>query len=109
MSALDHPSLLEQLIIAGELALQMRSSRSPETIEALIAAVGVEFEKPVDGPRVIDLDTIIFATALSGAGMAMWNHKRSEAAKYLRVIGVLMPDIRAALGEAIEIRKRPTP
>ena len=108
MSAMDHVSLLEQLIISGELAIQMRSSRSPETTSLMISQVTAEYAKPADGVRVIGRDTMIFASALGGASDAMWSHDRSEAAKYVRVIGVLLPDIRAAFALAIELRKRPT-
>lgn len=108
MSAFDHPSLLEQLIITGELVLQMRSARTPETVTSLRDEVALEYARPVDGLRVIGLDTLIFAEALCGATLALRGMRRDEAAKFIRVVGVLLPEIRQSLSAAIEIRKRPT-
>lgn len=108
MSQMDHPSLLEALIIAGEAALQMRNMGQPERIGTLIERVEAEYDLPADTERVIDMDTLIFATAVGAACEALHGFERKKAAKYLRVIGVLMPDIREALRIAIEIRRRPT-
>jgi NAD(P)H-dependent flavin oxidoreductase YrpB (nitropropane dioxygenase family) len=109
MSAMDHPTLLQQLIITGELTIQMRSTRTPEALAELITSIETEYARPADGERVIDLDTIIFGTALIGAAAALGGHDRNGAAKYLRVVGVLMPEIRSAYAKAIEARRRPTP
>lgn len=108
MSALDHSSLLEQLIISGELAIQMRSTREPAALLELAKSVQIEFAAPVDGVRVIDADTMIFATALVEAATCLRSHNRARATRYLRIVGVLMPEIREALSLAIEQRKRPT-
>lgn len=108
MSALDHASLLEQLIITGELVIQMRSARTPETVAELRDEVAAEYARPCEGLRVIGLDTLIFAEALCGATLALRGHRRDEAAKFVRVIGVLLPEIRSSLSAAIELRKRPS-
>ena len=108
MSALDNASLLEQLIISGELAIQMRSTRPAETIAELVEAIENAFDRPADDVRTIDYDTVIFAMSLSAATLAMHRHDRTDAAKYLRVIGVLLPEIRSSLSVAIEQRKRPS-
>ena len=108
MSAMDHPSLLEQLIITGELVIQMRSARTPETVGLLRDEVAAEYARPCDGLRVIGLDTLIFAEALVGATPALRGIRRDEATKFVRVVGVLLPEIRYALTAAIELRKRPS-
>jgi hypothetical protein len=109
MSALDHASLLQQLVIAGEMVIQMRSSRGADALASLAEQVNAEYHKPADGVRVIDVDAIIFINALLGAASEIAGYHRERAAKYVRVIGVLLPDIRERLSTAIELRNRPTP
>lgn len=109
MSALDHVSILGRLISEGERAMQVRSHHGAEltALADLADRVAAEFDAPTDRERVIDCETMIFATALCAAAERIAQHRRGEAAKFLRVLGVLMPDIRNALATAIEQRKRP--
>lgn len=109
MSALDHPSLLERLIVRSELALQMRTPGESEDLADLAERLNLEFHKPAeDGRRVIGPDTMIAMEALRAAADHIRGHDRASAARYLRVLGVLMPEIREALSSAIDKMRRPT-
>ena len=108
MSELNHPSLLERLIVRSELALQMRNPGEPNDLADLSERLNQAFRAPADGARVIDTDTMIAMSALFAAADFIRSHDRAKAARYLRVLGVLMPEIREALSVAIDKTRRPT-
>jgi hypothetical protein len=108
MQHLDNASLLEQLIVTAELTLQMRSTRAPEFVAELAQSVDDAYARATDIVRVIDIDTLIFMQALGEATLHLRSYQHHRAARYLRVIGVLLPEIREAFSVAIEQRKRPT-
>jgi len=104
----DPSSLLTRLIIAGEAAITLRRSGHEDDIAALCASVAHLADKPADGIRVIDEMTVLYARALQMCDRALHRHDRRKAASFGRVVAVLMEEIRCALGEAIEQRKRPS-
>jgi 7,8-dihydro-6-hydroxymethylpterin-pyrophosphokinase len=109
MMVLDHPTLLTNLIIASEAALQMRHASDRERLIDLAAAIENEGRKPTDRQRVIDDDIVMCAQAVLHADRHLRSFSRPSARPFCQVIGVLLPEVRAALEIAIEQRKRPTP
>ncbi len=105
MSAMDHSHLLTRLIITAEQSLQMRSEPGAGD---LFKAVETEAAKPVDRERVIGPEITLCAMAAALAQLELATNDRRRAAIFLRVIGVLLPEVRIALALAIEQRKRPT-
>ncbi|NUU41401.1 hypothetical protein [Tardiphaga robiniae] len=108
MSALDHSHLLTRLIMTGEAVLQMRHSSDHEIIIDLAAAIEAEARRPADIERVIDAGTVMCAQAVMQADKLLQSVDRHKAVRFIRVVGVLLPEVRDALGLAIEQRRRPT-
>lgn len=109
MSAMDHVSLLEWLVIAGERAVMQRAAPDGVALFNLREAIVREYNVPTDAARVIGEHTRMLADALVYSDVAVRRYDAAGAARYARVAGVLLPDIRADLLTAIEQRKRPTP
>lgn len=109
MSALDHPTLLTKLVIASECALQMRLGMEREALMDLVLAIEAEQRKPVDQVRVINEEILMCATAVAHADQHLRSARREASASFLRVVGVLLPEVRRSLELAIEQRKRPSP
>lgn len=109
MIALDPPSLLTKLIIASETCLQMRQEPDREALVDLVAAIENERRKPTDRVRVIDDEIVMCAQAVLHADRHLRSFSRPNAKPFVQVVGVLLPEARAALDIAIEQRKRPSP
>jgi hypothetical protein len=109
MNALDHDqSLLQRLIIDGEQVLQRRRFDNAQSLQVL-EAVKKKREAPfVDGVRVIDDHTMLYASAVSLANKHLNLYDVEKAQKFGRVVAVLIDDIRADFSRAIEQSKRPT-
>src|SRR4051812_18449 len=108
MSAMDHSSLLGRLIDLSERALQMRYEAERDGITDLANKLAEEHEKPAEGARVIGYEIIMCCDAVLEADRELRGHDRRRAAIFLRVVGVLLPEVRIALAVAIEQRKRPS-
>ncbi|MFT4115448.1 hypothetical protein [Bradyrhizobium sp.] len=102
---IDHSHILTRLIAAGELALQMRFGADAEEIQQLCAEVEKADRQPAETARVIDDVTRLYAQALYLTDHALRRYQRDRAICAGRVVAVLLPDVRNALGIAIEQRK----
>jgi hypothetical protein len=109
MSALDHPSLLTKLIIAGEAAVQMRHGLNPEALDDVVHLIKLESRAPIDRARVIGDAIVMCAEAVQAGDRQLRSHDRGAARPFVQVVGVLLPYVRTALEAAIEQRNRPTP
>lgn len=105
----DVATTLQRLIIQSEAVLALRSPGDPAQVDVMCGDVLAWFEKPADGERVVHRYTIQLAEAVACADTAR-RHGRAHAEPiWFRIIGVILPDVRADFGKAIELRKRPTP
>lgn len=102
----DQASLLQRLILAGEAALAQRSVGSRDYAAGLAQDVANAVLKPAPDGRVVHPYTEMLAAAVAEAE---GRRHHDSAGSYHRVIGVLLPDVRADFGRAIEMRRRPTP
>lgn len=109
MSAMDHSSLLQRLIIAGEMATQMRHGADRGAVIDLVMAIEVEAKKPHDAPTPMHEAVVLCAQAVEIADTYLRSPLRERAAPFVRVVGVLLPDVRVAMQLAMEQRMRPTP
>lgn len=100
-------TLLVRLVDRGEKALRGERGSAAELAE-LAAAVMTLMARPSDGVRIVSKTTHIYTLALSALCAALWDGNPKEAAPFARVVGVLLPDMRADFGRAIEKSKRPT-
>lgn len=108
----DYRGLLQRLIIAGENAVALHRSARREDIGELAAEVVAAVARPEpDDERTVDDLTHLYAQALTLTDIELWRHDRGRAARYAAVVGVLLPDIRAALSRAMDVwmHRRPTP
>jgi hypothetical protein len=109
MSALDHSHLLTRLIILCELLMQQRYNDDAASALDLHEKIDAEFNRPADGERVITDAVVMCMEAALLAQHAMMQRQRLRSFTFVRVIGVLLPDVRDALALALEQRMRPTP
>ena len=105
---MDQASVLEALIIASEKVLGLRSPGDPEALHNLSVAVEMWSGRAAPDGRVIHAYTEMLADAVGTAAAAIQLHNASDFQIYFRIIGVILPDVRADFGRAIEMRKRPT-
>lgn len=107
MIAMDHPTLLTRLIDEAERAIQMRAGADAAAVSELVDAIHAECQKPAERERAIGEEIMLCASAVLLAGAELRGYDRRRAAIFLRVVGVLLPEVRLALALAIEQRKRP--
>lgn len=106
----DQASLLHKLVLSAEAVLALRSPGDPDAVVQLLDDVALEVKRPADGERVMHDYTTMLASAVMMAAIAMRHRGAEVAPVYFRIVGVILPDVRADFGKAIEIRKRgPTP
>ncbi|MFA6267656.1 MAG: hypothetical protein WC670_18310 [Pseudolabrys sp.] len=104
----DAGTLLQRLILNAEAAISMRPVDELAQIEALCNDLLTWFDRPADGERVVHRYTIQMAEALACAVYARRQGRAHAEPIWFRIIGVILPDVRADFGKAIEQRKRPT-
>lgn len=106
----DQATLLHKLVLAAEAVLALRSPGDIETLIQLLNDIAAEEKRPTDVERVMHDYTTILASAVLVAAAAVSRRGAETAPVYFRIIGVILPDVRADFGKAIELRKRgPTP
>jgi hypothetical protein len=104
----DQASILDALILTAEKVLALRGPNDVDYISGLLHDVQLWETRPAPDGRVIHGYTVLLATALSIAAHALRSSGADSARSYFRVIGVLLPDVRADFAAALEQRKRPT-
>jgi|SRR5579859_2549089 len=104
----DQASVLEALIIAAEKVLGLRNPGEREQLVDLAAEVEIWSGRAAPDGRVIHAYTEMLADAIGTAAAAIRLHNASDFQIYFRIIGVILPDVRADFGRAIEMRRRPT-
>ncbi|WP_445493161.1 hypothetical protein [Rhodopseudomonas sp. RCAM05734] len=105
----DHCTVLHRLIIASENTLRLHAPGTEEFLTQLSGDVARALDQAAPDGRVIHPYAMLLMGALVEAGGAIQIHNADGAQVYFRIIGCLLPDIRADFGRALELRKRPTP
>jgi hypothetical protein len=104
----DQAAVLQSLIVAAEQVLGLRSPGDPEQMHNLSVEIETWSGRAAPDGRVISVYTEMLADAVGVAAAAVRFHNSSDFQVYFRIIGVILPDVRADFGRAIEMRKRPT-
>lgn len=99
----DVATVLQRLLMAGEAVVTLRDPAID--LKALWEDVIDWHDKPADRERVVHHYTVACAQAVWRA--AETRHDRTGDI-YRRMVGVLLPEIRADYGKAIWQRNRPT-
>ena len=106
----DDVHALTTLIAHATLAVSMRANPDQAALDVSIEMVIAANRRPAEAARAIDNHTVLFAHALKHCDIALNKHQREAAMKFVRVVGVMLPDIRDDLARALENRRaRPTP
>lgn len=104
----DNAALLQDLIVASEHALGLRSPGEPAAVATLVDEIAAAVNRPADIERVMHDYTSMLACSVMLAAKVIRYRGAHQAPVYFRVIGTILPDVRADFGRAIEQRKRPT-
>lgn len=105
----DQCTTLHRLIIASENALRLHAPGTEEFLTQLSGDVARHLDQAAPDGRVIHAYAMLLMGALVEAGAAIQIHNSDRAQVYFRIIGIILPDIRADFGRALELRRRPTP
>ena len=102
----DAVSLIELMIRAAEAAVTARSIGDAAHFERVRAAVAREVAKPCDGTRVMHDYLNVLADAVQAIMRARERYRPEDARLWCAIAGVILPDARADLAQALELRRR---